>query len=93
MLEVAFSRELLGATLVVIAICFVVIALIDPTERSDVEYWAQVHKNNQEKIARNQHDAFLEQIEVPAPTRSKRVPEKSITEQNCANNTLGNRNA
>ena len=63
--RIVFGIVLFGM-LVIIVMCFV------PTDRKNVEYWAQVHANNQEKLRRDQRDAFLARLEIPLQYRPKR---------------------
>lgn len=38
----------------------------------EVEYWSQVHKNNQDKIKRDETAAFLSTLDMPVPYKSTR---------------------
>jgi len=50
----------------------VLLFLAGPSDRKSVEYFAQVHKNNQDKIKRDETAAFLATLDMPVPYKSIR---------------------
>lgn len=58
-----------------VCLLVVIAMLLVPTDAKNVEYWARVHADNQEKIHLDRQQAFLAQLEIPPQYRSKQSPD------------------
>lgn len=68
------AEDLLVAFMVVVPLVAIVFILVIAwfEKKWSVEYWAQVHKNNQDKIKRDRLKEFESKFHVPVQYRSRR---------------------